>query len=134
MIRPLALSFLTLALVASQAASQQKEPVFNGRPLSAWVADLKAPAPYTRNAAAYSISGMGPAAKAAVPALIEALNDPAAAVRFPVCVALKEIGPDAKEAVPALTKALDDVNDDVAAAARRALIKITGKDPRPLGD
>jgi HEAT repeat protein len=77
---------------------------------------------------------MGPAAKAAVPALIEALGDPDAAVRFPVCVALREIGPEAREAVPALTKALDDRSDDVAAMARQALIKITGQDPLPSGD
>ena len=74
---------------------------------------------------------MGPAGKAAVPALIDALSDPEATVRFPVCIALREIGPDAKEAVPALTLALDDRNDDVAAMARKAIIKITGEDPRP---
>jgi HEAT repeat protein len=74
---------------------------------------------------------MGPAAKSAVPALIAALDDPDPVVRFPVCIALREIGPDAKEAVPALTKALDDRNDDVAAMARKAIITITGEDPRP---
>lgn len=136
MIRPLATSFIVLAVLASQAEAQgrkQREPEFDGRPLSSWVADLKALAPQSRNAAAYAISGMGPAAKAAVPALIEALNDPEASVRFPVCIALREIGPEAKDAVPALTKALDDRNDDVAAMARKALIKITGEDPRPPG-
>jgi HEAT repeat protein len=124
---------LLLALFAARAEGQKpKEPAFDGRPLSSWIADLKAAAPATRNAAAYAISGMGPAAKAAVPALVEALKDESnPTVRYPVCIALLEIGPGAKEAVPALTEALDDRNDDVAAMARRAIRSITGVDPRP---
>jgi hypothetical protein len=118
-------SLLLVLLVTSaeaQASKKTKEPEYDGRPLSSWIVDLKtAPAP----------SGMGPAAKAAVPALIEALNDLEATVRFPVCIALGEIGPDAKDAVPALTRALDDRNDDVAAMARKAILRITGEDPRP---
>ncbi len=126
---------LTLAAGTALAAqAQAPEPEFDGRPLRAWIQDLKAAAPQTRNAAAYVISGMGPAAKAAVPALIEALNDPVAAVRYPVAVALREIGPDAAAAVPALERALSDSSDDVAAMARKALIAITGKDPGPPED
>lgn len=133
--RTLRVTLLALALGATGLSAQAaKEPEFQDRPLSAWVEDLHGMAPYTRNQAAYAIGGMGPAAKSAVPALIEALKDPEATVRFPVCIALKEIGPDAIAAVPALREALDDRNDDVAAMARKALIKITGEDPRPLGD
>jgi len=116
----------------TQGAEAQKptEPFLDGRPLSAYVVELsEAAAPLTRNSAAYSIARMGPAAKAAVPALIRALHDPEAAVRFPVCIALREIGPDARDAVPALMETLEDRNEDVAAMARRALIKITGEDP-----
>lgn len=134
MIRPFVTSLIALSLFAARAEAQgpkAKEPEFQGRSLTSWVSDLKALAPYSRNAAAYAIGGMGPAAKAAVPALIAALDDPEATVRFPVCIALREIGPAAKEAVPALTKVLDDRNDDVAAMARKALITITGEDPRP---
>ena len=131
------LAFVGLALVAQDAvgqttSGQSKEPETDGRPLSAWIADLKADAPQVRNAAAYEISGLGPEAVAAVPALIEALKDPIEVVRYPVCVALREIGPGAIDAVPALTEALDDRNDDVAAMARKAIIAITGKDPRPF--
>ena len=135
MTRPFAASFLALCLLSNLAEAQTKkakEPEFEDRPLSSWVTDLTALAPQTRNAAAYAISGMGPAAKAAVPALIAALNDPEPVVRFPVCIALGEIGPDAAEAVPALTTALDDRSDDVAAMARKAIIKITGEDPTPV--
>jgi HEAT repeat protein len=102
-----------------------REPVSKGLPLSSWIADLKAPAPQTRNEAAYEIAGMGPAAVAAVPALIEALDDPVAAVRFPVTVALLEIGPGAKAAVPRLVQMMEEeINDEIAASARRALKRI----------
>ena len=120
MLRRQYLVFGMLIAVAGPAAAQ-KEPSFQGLPLSSLIADLKAPAPMTRNAAAYSIAGIGPAAVAAVPALIEALSDDNAAVRFPVCVALREIGPAASAALPALEQALDDRNDDVAAMAKKAI-------------
>jgi HEAT repeat protein len=123
--------WLVLALVLSTlAAAQSKpgrenEPESRGRPLSDWIAELKAPAPLTRNAAAYEIAGMGPKAAAAVPALIEALDDPVAAVRFPVTVALLEIGPAAKAAVPRLLEMMEEeINDEIAASARRALKRI----------
>jgi HEAT repeat protein len=114
---------LTLAGTAPLVAqAQAKEPESDGRPLSEWVADLKALSPQTRNAAAYEIAGLGPAAAAAVPALIEALADSQPAVRFPVTVALREIGPAAKAAVPALKKVYEeDINDEVASSARRAI-------------
>jgi HEAT repeat protein len=124
-------SLAVLALVVASTASAQtkpiksKEPVTDGRTLSQWVADLKATSPQTRNAAAYEIAGLGPAAAPAVPALIEALDDPVAAVRFPVTVALLEIGPAAKAAVPRLKQMMDEeLNDEIAASARRALKQI----------
>ena len=59
---------------------------------------------------------------AAVPALIEALDDPEAVVRFPVTVALGEIGPGAAAAVPRLKQMMEEeLNDEVAAAAKRAI-------------
>ena len=118
--------------LAQAAKKGSKEPMAQGRPLSAWVADLKALSPQTRNAAAYAISGMGPAGAPAVPALIEALGDSSPAVRYPVTVALREIGPAAKTAVPALKKLMDeDINDEIASSARRAIRKI---DPAALTD
>jgi hypothetical protein len=123
-----ALGALTLILALStgrasaQSASTGPEPVSRGRPLREWIADLKAEAPSVRNAAAYEIASLGPSAKAAVPALIEALDDPDAAVRFPVTVALGEIGPDAAAAVPKLKQMMfEEINDEIAAAAKRAI-------------
>lgn len=125
-----ALGALTLILIlaagsASAQAASAEDPVSRGRPLSEWIADLKAAAPATRNAAAYEIASMGPAAKAAVPALIEALDDGDATVRFPVTVALGEIGPDAVAAVPRLKEMMfEEINDEIAAGARRAIRRI----------
>jgi len=113
---------LTTGGASAQNAAEGKDPVAGGRPLSELIADLKAAAPATRNAAAYEIAGLGPAAKPAVPALIEALDDPDAAVRFPVTVALGEIGPEAAAAVPRLKQMMfEEINDEIAAAARRAI-------------
>ena len=110
---------------AQTRPAHAREPVSGGRPLSQWIAELKAPAPQTRNAAAYEIAGMGADAAAAVPALIEALDDPIAAVRYPVTIALLEIGPAAKAAIPRLRQMMDEeINDEIAASARRALKRI----------
>ncbi len=128
--RTLGVLLLAAALSTTAAAGQATsnagtEPQSRGRPLSEWIADLKAPAPVTRNAAAYEIAGMGPAAAAAVPALIAALDDEIPAVRFPVTVALGEIGPAAAAAVPRLRQMMEeDFNDEIAAGARRAIRRI----------
>jgi HEAT repeat protein len=125
--RILAAVIVTALGIASPVMAQgklttSKEPISSGRTLSQWIADLKALAPQTRNAAAYEIAGMGPQAAAAVPALIEALDDSSPVVRFPVTVALGEIGPAAKAAVPRLQQMADEeINDEIAASARRAL-------------
>jgi HEAT repeat protein len=118
----LATLITTSAVVAQAAPVKVKDPISNGRTLSEWILDLKALAPQSRNAAAYEIAGMGPEAVRAVPALIEALDDPSAAVRYPVTVALGEIGPGAKAAVPRLQQMIEEeINDEIAASARRAL-------------
>lgn len=127
--RSLGALLLTAALSTSASAQEstasQGEPVAKGRTLTEWIADLKALAPVSRNAAAYEIAGMGPAAAAAVPALIAALDDELPTVRFPVTVALGEIGPAAAAAIPRLKQVVEeDFNDEVAAGARRAIKRI----------
>jgi HEAT repeat protein len=124
---PLVLAMLmaTSTAMAQATPVKIKEPVSNGRTLSQWIMDLKALAPQSRNAAAYEIAGMGPDAVRAVPALIEALDDPSPVVRYPVTIALLEIGPAAKAAVPRLQQMIDEeINDEIAASARRALKRI----------
>ncbi|HKI37754.1 MAG TPA: HEAT repeat domain-containing protein [Gemmataceae bacterium] len=68
----------------------------------------KGPAPadptaFVRTKAAEALGNIGPKAKAAVPALTDALRD--ANVRTEAAIALGNIGPDAKDAVPALQDA-----------------------------
>jgi HEAT repeat protein len=111
-------------LCAQAYPQRTNDTTWDGRPLSAWIADLQAPAPYTRHSAAYAISSLGPAAKAAVPALIAALKDPNRAVRYAAEYALSEIGAPAASAIPALTEAEDDPDDDVAFMAKKAIKKI----------
>lgn len=134
-LRRLLLSAALISSISSVASAQGKasDTEYDGKPLKYWIGELKAQAPQSRNAAAYAISGMGPAAKSAVPALVAALTNPGEVntVRFPIMVALREIGPDAKEAVAALTPLIDDRNDEISAMARKAIKAITGTDPRP---
>ncbi|MFZ5623408.1 MAG: HEAT repeat domain-containing protein [Gemmatimonadota bacterium] len=129
----LAAALFTAAAVP--AAAQQKparEPVFDGRPLSAWLADLQSRPPSVRNAAAYAISSMGPAAASATPALIAALDDTTPnTVRYAVLVALREIGPGARAALPRLEQLLDDRNDDIVHAAKKAIRSIKGEHATP---
>lgn len=67
---------------------------------------------------------LGPDAKPAVPALIEALQDVRADVRFGAVIALQEIGPEAEAAIPALAAALNDSQDNIRHNAGGALIGI----------
>lgn len=125
--------FIALAAPALAQSSTTKvkakggDPIVQDRPLSAWIADLAGDAPYTRVSAAYAVGSAGPAAKAAVPALIENLSSENASVRYSSTLALGEIGPDAAAAVPALQKELDDRNDDVAHMAKKSIKAITGE-------
>jgi HEAT repeat protein len=67
---------------------------------------------------------MGPDAKDAIPALIEALKDNDVQVRRTVARALGKIGPAAKSAVPALQKVTNDADRQVRDAATLALKRI----------
>jgi HEAT repeat protein len=75
-----------------------------------------------RRMAARVLGQIGPAAKAAIPALIEAVTDPNAAVREEAGRALDLIGPEASS-VPALIAALED-----SQTLAHALAKIKNSD------
>ncbi|MBN2474576.1 MAG: HEAT repeat domain-containing protein [Pirellulales bacterium] len=77
-----------------------------------------------RARAAAILARIGPPAKAAVPALIEALSDENAETRGEILLALAAIGPEAKAAVPAAGKALQDEDMNVRYAACYALGQI----------
>ena len=71
--------------------------------------------------AAWALQSIGPDAKAAVPALTQALRHDEEEVRLQAAETLGAIGPDAVASVPALTEALGDNDEDVRSAAAGAL-------------
>lgn len=99
---------LALPSAVQLAAAQDKEPVYDGKPVSEWVARLKDKDDKVRLKAAFSLRQLGPEAKAAVPALLGILKDKNVDVRREAAFALQRIGPAAKTAIPALIDALQD--------------------------
>src|SRR5262249_3855332 len=77
-----------------------------------------------RQVAGFSLTGLGPAARGAVPALAKAPKGPEARVRGTAATALGAIGPGARAAVPALLEALKDEDADVRRSAAGALKEI----------
>jgi HEAT repeat protein len=77
-----------------------------------------------RPRAAAILARVGPAAKPAVAALVEALEDDRAATRNEVLFALAAIGPEAREALPAMIRALNDEDPKVRFSACHALGKM----------
>jgi HEAT repeat protein len=122
--------FLALAIVATAALAStaeprdDKEPVYRGQPLSAWVEDLKSGDRATRWVALAAIAEMGPKAEKAVGPVARLLASPVAGDREHAAEALGQIGPEAREAVPALEKLLGDADSQVAKAAGVAMERI----------
>src|SRR5947209_20248855 len=96
---PLALT----ALMVPSAAADDKEPVYRGRSLGAWVEQLSDRSALARQEAAEALAKMGPAARPALGALVAALGDTDDAVREAASEALSSFG---KDAVGPLTAAL----------------------------
>jgi hypothetical protein len=82
------------------------------KPLAAWT---------EQEAAAEALGRIG---VAAVPALVESLQDPDAAARLKAVEVLGRMGADAKDAVPQLVRLLDDPDLNVRKAAARTLGRI----------
>ena len=76
--------------------------------------DLKDPDSRIRQRALEQLGDLGPAAKPAVGAMIDALKDQDPEIRRLAARALGAVGPDAKEAVPALGERLKDRVQKVA--------------------
>ena len=77
-----------------------------------------------RNQAAVALGLIGPEARAAVPLLIDALQDEDKYLRGHAATTLGQLGRPAGSAVPALAKALGDDDEDVRANAATALGRI----------
>jgi len=99
---------LSLPCAFQVAVAQQKEPVYDGKPVSEWIARLKDKDDNVRLKAFFSLRQLGPEAKAAVPVLLESLKDTNATVRCESAFTLQRIGPAAKPAIPTLIETLKD--------------------------
>ena len=106
-----------------------KPTTVHGKCVEHWLHALRDPDVRIRKKAVESLSNVGRADPAVIPALIETLDDRDAGVREAAVLALLKIGPDAGEAVPALRKALQDKNAKVRSYAAKALERIE----RPSG-
>ena len=84
------------------------------------VGALKGPDAEARSEAARSLGAMGSAARAAAPALVEALGDADAMVRVRAATALVRVGGPQKAALPVLLTARDDPDDGVRSEAESA--------------
>src|SRR5262249_17257568 len=89
-----------------------------------WALFFRNPEARIRHYAADALGEIGPAAKAAVPALISALKDQDWEVRRATANALGKIGPAPKDAVPGLMVALKDPESVVRSSAAAALKEI----------
>lgn len=127
------------ALAAAQKnppapAVAEEEPVYQGKPLSAWVGMLRDADPAFRRQGMQAVVAVGGKASAVTPQIIKALADPDAELRCLAARALANVGPLAKDAVPALAKALRDDPAKVRMEAAAALREIgpNAKDAIPL--
>ncbi len=98
-------------------------PVYEGKPLLAWIQQMEDLAPKKRSKAAWALGDLRPKSPEAVPPLIRGLTDEAAEVRVMSAQSLGWLGPVAKDAVPALVEYLKNDKD---AANRWVAIQALG--------
>jgi HEAT repeat protein len=121
---------LFLAIGILLLAGCTPEPSFHGRPFSQWRQDLKSKEVSDRWRAADVMFEFGPAAKHAIPELIDCLHDEEFRVRIIAAQVLGNLGSEAKEAVPDLVPLLKDENLKVRGAAEEALNRIDSEGKR----
>jgi HEAT repeat protein len=85
-----------------------EQPSYLGVATGDWVAALKSSDSLERRLAAHALAEIGPAAREAVPALIEALTDPVSFVRVWAAAALARVQPENPDAIPALAAGTRD--------------------------
>jgi HEAT repeat protein len=100
-----------------------EEAFSEARPISFWIDQLHDAQAARREQAAKAVGSIGSSAKAAVPALLQAVEDQEARVRLAAIQSLGRIGPDAKDAAPALIQVYQQGNEaeDIRKAAVAAL-------------
>jgi HEAT repeat protein len=111
------LLFAVLCLAGAPGSGANEEPVYMGRSLREWTADLKDVDPQVRYHAAFTLSRMGPRVRSAFPALKEALKDSDPTVQQYVAETLGNTGP---QALPVLLELLES-NDSYGHGAYMGL-------------
>ena len=101
--------------------------------VNAAIADLKSDDKDTRVNACVALSEAGPYAEAAIPALIESLEDPEPLVRSLSAYALGRMGEKAAAAIPALEACLQKPHRDVTPSVANAIVEIDMNAARRLG-
>jgi HEAT repeat protein len=125
--RVLRLGIVALLLLGIPSCSSK--PPYQGKSAAELEQMLADPDPKVQTQGAFGLSQLGPEARSAVPALVEALKRDLS-VRENAALALGNIGPDAREAVAALIEALGDLEWNMRRLAALALGKI-GADAAP---
>jgi hypothetical protein len=131
------IAFASIMLLAIPVLGFGEEPLtYNNQPLSFWLKTLRSQEVIARVNAANVFAHFGPAARPAVAALVNALDDKSIDVRSAVIHALGRIGPDAAESIPKLTKLLEPNPDffdiDVAKLTANALANVQPGGTGPL--
>jgi HEAT repeat protein len=121
------LSWMVIAVAA--AGCSTAEPIYQGKPLGAWITSLKDRDPAVRQDAIQALGQMG---EEVVPRLTEALKDTDNRIRMGAADALGRIGPLAKDALPALDEALRDSDKNVRRHAAFALGVVDPEDKSVL--
>jgi len=101
---------------------------YQGKPLSHWIAQTRDEDRRFRQEAVEALAAMGPEAKAAIPALTEALRDKDPEVRKRALKALGKMGVDA---ISALAAAIGDMHADVSWRAAANALENVGADAIP---
>jgi len=110
---------LLLVLLLCQGGCRAKVP-YEGKTAAELEQMLRNPNPAVQAQGAFGLSRLGPEARSAVPALIDALKKDSL-VRKNAALALGQVGPAARDAVPSLRDALTDSDWAVRRQAALAL-------------
>jgi HEAT repeat protein len=101
--------------------------MFQGRPVQAWLDDLRALDQPTNREALEALSAMGPENQDAVPELTRALEDENSMVRAGAARGLGRIGPAARQALPALQAARENTHGKDLKEMLQARARIEGR-------
>ncbi|MCI0462251.1 MAG: HEAT repeat domain-containing protein [Gemmataceae bacterium] len=116
---------LLVCLMVLLSGCVRQEDLYQGRPASYWLKEIKNEFASARWRAAVALGDIGPrAGKRAVVALSEALKDEDDIVRWAAASSLGKFGPDAKLAIPSLKEMIDKERSRAGREAALASLKL----------